>query len=319
MITHVAEAAEARGRVVLRLTPGACGGRVALAAIDAAVRLARAYNAEIESLYIEDTELLRLASFGFAMEIPAQGRRLGGVRRPLSVADIERDMRLQFSGVQRLVEQRAALADVTVHLRVVRDEPVHAVATTCAACGPWNVVVLAEPLASLQAGQLADLFAGVPDTTGLMVAGLEQGLASASNNRPVVLALEDADALPAMLHTAERLVEGTEASAESSIVVLLVESDSGGDFAPDMGQSLESQVRLALSERPPMSRADGTTVTVQIIALTETHGDAAVIAEALRRLAPGFLIARFGGLIVPPDCSLRLLGTTLQCPLLLIR
>jgi hypothetical protein len=313
MITHVAAAAESRGRVVLRLTPGVRAERVTLAAIDAAVRLAQAYHAEIESLYIEDVELLRLANYSFAAEIPALGTRLGlthgGGRRPLSVADVERDMRLQFSGLQRLVEQRASLADVPVRLRVLRDELVAAVASTCAECGPWNVVVLAEPLASLDAADLALLFAGVPDTTGLVVVG--QGPSSVQG--PVVLAIEQADALPAMLHTAERLIEGT----DTAIIILLIDSEP--DTGPDLGQKLDSQVRLAVSDRPQITRADGTPVNLQLITLPDTHGDPAAIAEALRRLCPGFLIARFGGQIVPPDHSLQLLGTVLRCPLLLIR
>ena len=316
MITHVAEAAEARGRVVLRLTPAAGSGRATLAAIDAAVRLAQAYKAEIESLYIEDIELLRLASFTFAAEIPAAGSRLGGARRALSVAGIERDMRLQFSGLQRLVEQRATAADVTVRLRIIRDEPVAAVAATCAACGPWNVVVLTEPLATLDVDHMAALFAAVPDATGLMVVG-DRCLPATSNQRPVVLALEHIDALSAMLHTAERLVEGN----DTGIVLLLVDDDGAG-CAPDMGHDigqLEPQVRLALAERPPLMRADGTAVSIQLTSLGQTHGEAAVIAEALRRIDPGFLIARFGGMIVPPSCSLRLLGSVLACPLLLIR
>jgi hypothetical protein len=313
MITHVAEAAEARGRVVLRLTPGLRGERVALAAVDAAVRLAQAYHAEIESLYVEDIDLLRLANYSFAQEVPALGARLGlvagGGRRSLSLAAVERDMRLQVSGLQRLVEQRAALANVPVRLRVLRDDLVAAVASTCADCGPWNVVVLAEPLASLDVADLEQLFAEVPDATGFMVAGQHR----ASDQGAVVLAVEQADALPAMLHTAERLIDGT----TTAIVILLI--DSAFDTGPDLGQKLESQVRLVLSERPPLSRADGTPVNLQLIALPDTHGDPAAIAEALRRLHPGFLIARFGGQIVPPDHSLRLLGTVLRCPLLLIR
>jgi hypothetical protein len=312
MFTHVAEAAEARGRVVLQLTPGVRGERAALAAIDAAVRLAKAYRAEIECLCIEDVELLRLATYSFAAEVPALCRLGNGLgdRRPLSVAAVERDMRLQFSGLQRLVEQRASLAEVPVRLRVVRDEPVAAVASTCADCGPWNIVVLAEPLASMDASDLEALFVGVQDATGLMVVGQGADLAP---GRPVVLALEQADALSAMLHTAERLVEGT----DTPIMVLLI--DHGSDTGPDLGQSLESQVRLALSVRPVHPSSDGTLATVQLIALTETHGETAAIAEALRRLQPGFLIARFGGLIVPVASSLRPLGAILNCPLLLIR
>jgi hypothetical protein len=201
------------------------------------------------------------------------------------------------------------LADVPVRQRVVRDEPLAAVAKTCADCGPWNVVVLAEPLASLDATDLAQLFASVPDTTGVMVVGLG-GVASQG---AVVLAIDQADALAAMLLIAERLVEG----ADTAIVLFLLDSEP--DTLPDLGQKLESQVRLALSERPAIIRADGTSVNLQLMTLPDTHGDPAAIAEALRRLCPGFLIARFGGQIVPPDHSLRVLGTTLQCPLLLIR
>lgn len=327
MITHVAEAVEARGRVVLRLTPGAGGGQGTLAAIDAAVRLAQAYRAEIESLYIEDVDLLRLASFSFAAEIPALGHHRGSCRdsyggphgrgrwRRLCVADLERDMRLQVSGLHRLVEQRAAEAQVPVRLRVMRDDRVSALASTCADCGPWNVVVLSEPLASLAGEDLALLFKGVPDATGLMVVGRAQHQLLTPTEQPVVLALEQAAALPAMLHTAERLVDGT----NTPIVVVLVAGEVTADDGPDIGQKLESQVRLVLSERPPVVRADGTPAIVQLVSLTETHGELAVIAEALRRLAPGFLIARFGGVIVPPEGALRLLGATLRCPLLLIR
>jgi hypothetical protein len=313
MITHVAEVAEARGRVVLRVTQGRCADRVTLAAVDAAVRLAQAFRAEIECLYIEDIELLQLASYSFAVEIPALGTRLGhgfgGGRRALSVVDVERDMRLQFSGLQRLVEQRASLADVPVRLRVLRDDLVAAVASACADCGPWNVVVLAEPLASLYATDLALLFASVPDATGFMVVG--QG--GTPDQGPVVLAIEHADALPAMLHTAERLVAGT----ETAIIILLIDSDPEMDH--DLGQKLESQVRLALSERPSIPRADSTPINLQLLTMPDTRGDPAAIAEALRRLCPGFLIARFGGQIVPPSSSLRPLGAILRCPLLLIR
>jgi hypothetical protein len=307
MITHVAEAAEARGRVVLRLT----AGQVQLAAIDAAVRLARAYGAEIESLYIENVELLRLATYSFASEVPS----LGGRRRPLSVAAVERDMRLQFSSLLRVVESRAALADVAVHVRVVRDEHVAAVASTCTDCGPWNVVVLTDPLAALDPADLDNLFAWVADTTGVMVVGQPRlpGATGRAKPGPVVLAVEQVDALTAMLHTAERLVEGS----DTPILILLV--GDGRDDGPDLGQTLDTQVRLILSERPPHERVDGCQTQIQLFSLSETHGEPAVIAEVLRRLMPSFLIARYGGLVVPPSSSLRLLGSVLHCPLLLIR
>ena len=49
------------------------------------------------------------------------------------------------------------------------------------------------------------------------------------------------------------------------------------------------------------------------------RGEAAVIAETLRRLQGGFVIGQFGGLVVPDEGDLRPLGAALECPLFLIR
>jgi hypothetical protein len=51
MIAHVAEAGENRGRVVLHI---GAGRQVADIAIDAALRVALAYQSEIETLVVED-------------------------------------------------------------------------------------------------------------------------------------------------------------------------------------------------------------------------------------------------------------------------
>ena len=85
MITHVAEAGEGRGRVVLHLTQSAPNP----VAIDAAVRVARAFQSEIESLFVEDATLLDIAAFPFACEISLSGRQ----RRDLSPEAVERQMR----------------------------------------------------------------------------------------------------------------------------------------------------------------------------------------------------------------------------------
>ena len=49
------------------------------------------------------------------------------------------------------------------------------------------------------------------------------------------------------------------------------------------------------------------------------RGEAAVVAEALRRLGGGFVICRFGGLVVPDEGDLRPLASVLECPLFLVR
>ena len=59
MIAHVAAAGEDKGRVVLRLGAGVPASDIAL---EAAVAVARAFQSEIESLFIEDRQLFELAS-----------------------------------------------------------------------------------------------------------------------------------------------------------------------------------------------------------------------------------------------------------------
>ena len=57
MIAHVAQTGEDRGRVVLQLR----SGRPSAIALQAAVRVAQAFNSEIESLFVQDQQLLDLA------------------------------------------------------------------------------------------------------------------------------------------------------------------------------------------------------------------------------------------------------------------
>jgi hypothetical protein len=42
-------------------------------------------------------------------------------------------------------------------------------------------------------------------------------------------------------------------------------------------------------------------------------------AEVIRRLAAGFIVGRFGGLLLPPEGNLRPLAAVLECPLFLMR
>ena len=50
-----------------------------------------------------------------------------------------------------------------------------------------------------------------------------------------------------------------------------------------------------------------------------TPGMAGVAAEALRRQGGGFVICRYGGLVVPDEGDLNPLGAGLECPLFLVR
>jgi hypothetical protein len=287
MIAHVAEAGESRGRVVLQL----CSARPNAVAIEAAIWIARAFQSEIESLFIEDQQLIELASFPFAREISLSGR----TTRAISCGDIERDIRFAFAEARRRIEARARQAEVPLRQRIVRDEPISALAAACSESGPWNLIALAEPFTSPACPPLKRLFEVVSGTTGLILVGPE----ARRTEGPIVLVVEDIDWLASMLRAAERLA----AVHDGEIVAWLVADDH------DKLAAMEGQTRLLLGEREDVR-----------VEMSETaHLAPAAIAEALRRLGAGFIVAQFGGLVVPDESGLRPLAAGLECPMLLVR
>ncbi|MGI9424142.1 MAG: hypothetical protein ACR2PA_13190 [Hyphomicrobiaceae bacterium] len=287
MIAHVAEAGEARGRVVLRF----CSGRPHEMAVRAAFQIAQAFQSEIESLFIEDAQLIDLARFEFATEISLTGRH----RRRLSQRSVHQSFRASFEAARRMVEQEAQAAEVPMQHSFVRDEPVHALAAACAQRGPWNVVALAEAFGTTSCATLRELFSTVPDTTGVILAGPR----TRRVDGPVIIAVEEIDRFPGMLRAAEKLA----ALSESDIVALIVADNQDRFF------QLDGEVRLILGDRED----------VTIVPSAVAHGEAAVIAESIRKLRGGFLIAQFGSLVVPESGGLRPLTSALECPLFLVR
>jgi hypothetical protein len=87
------------------------------------------------------------------------------------------------------------------------------------------------------------------------------------------------------------------------VLVLIVAEDEAHAV------ELEAHVRLLLTDRPDIA----------VVALAQSWGAAAVVAEALRRCRAGFILAKLGGLVVPSDGSLAPLTSGLECPLLLVR
>jgi hypothetical protein len=286
MIAHVAEAGEDRGRVVLRLDPAAQPSRIAL---EAAVRVALAFQSEIESLVVADQQLFELAAFPFACQVS----RTGEVQR-LSAETLQRDIATAAGALVRAVRQVADRSGVRVRERVVRDEPVRAVARACAELGPWNVVALAEPFSPAHAAALRQLFDTVLGATGIVIAGPR----AQRMTGPILVAIEAIDHLPPMLRAAERLA----AVSRSEIRLLIVNDD------PRELDWMEDQARLVL----------GAAARITLEPTLPSRGPAE-IAERLRRLGGGFLIAQFGGVVVPDAGDLRPLSLALECPMLLVR
>jgi hypothetical protein len=287
MIAHVAAAGEGRGRVVLWLGSSA---RTSSSAIDAAIVLARAFESEVESLFVEDRQLFDLADFPFARAIST-----GEGWRALPRADLEREMRFTGAALQRQVADAARRASVACHSRVVRDDPLRALAMACAANGPWNVVTIGEPFGPGDEARLKEVFASVLDTTGVIIAGPH----ARRTEGPVVAAVEQLDRVGPMLKAAERL-----AGVSGAKVRLMLIGDR-----PDELAWLEGEVRLLLGDN------DGPALETVLAA----HGDVVPVAEAVRRHKGGFLLAQYGGQVVSEETSLRPLASALECPLLLVR
>ncbi len=291
MIAHVAEASENRGRVVLQLT----AGRMNPMAVAAAIRVAQAFQSELESLFVEDEMLVDAASFPFSREVSLSGR----ASRPLSRSDIEHEMQLIATAVGRQIEAMAHAADVPLRRTVVRDDPVQALSRACTECGPWNVVALAEPLSSRSSGMISKLFDAVP-ATGIVVVGP----AAKRVDGPYIVVVEDIAHLEPMLRTAHRLIGETEPESGVPQITVLLIADTDDKLA-----WLEGQARLALEGD----------ASVRIRHARATSAMPGVIADIVRRLHGGFLIGEFGGLLVPRDGDLGPLAMSLECPLLLVK
>ena len=165
MIAHVAQTGEDRGRVVLHLR-SACPSTIAL---EAAVRVARAFGSDLESLFVEDEQLFDCAAYGFAREVSFSGQQ----SRAISLDAMMRDLHLAAQGARRQVEALARKAEVPLRCRVVRDEPLRALSIACAETGPWNVVALGEPFTGGTGAMLKQVLLEVAGSTGLVAVGSE--------------------------------------------------------------------------------------------------------------------------------------------------
>jgi hypothetical protein len=287
MIAHVAQSGEDRGRVVIQI--GA--GHPSAVALEAAVRIARAFGSDLESLFVEDEQLFDCAAYGFVHEVSLSGRQ----SRVLSLDTMMRDLHLAAQGTRRRLEALARAAEVPLRCRVVRDEPLRALTIACAETGPWNVVALGEPFGGGHGGLLKQMLAEVLGTTGLVTVGPRARRVEGA----VVVAVEEIAQLPDMLRTAERLA----ALDHAEIVLLLVAVDA------ETLERMDGEARLVVEDR------EG----IRIQYATVAHGAAAAVAETLRQLKGGIVICRFGGLVVPDEGDLRPLASVLECPLFLVR
>lgn len=287
MIAHVAQSGEDRGRVLIQIR----SRHPSAIAMQAAVRIARAFGSDLESLFVEDTQLFDCAAYGFVREVSLSGRQT----RALSLDTMMRDLHLAAQGTRRQLEALARKAEVPLRCRVVRDEPLRALTIACAEVGPWNVVALGEPFEAGHSGMLKQMLAEVSGTTGIVTVGPRAQRVFG----PVIVAVEESAELPDMLRTAERV-----AGVDSAEVVLLLVAAGEDEL-----ERMEGEARLVVEDRPG----------IRIERAPVRRGADAAMAETLRKLKGGMVICQFGGLVLPEEGDLRPLAAALECPLFLVR
>jgi hypothetical protein len=275
------------GRIIVEVRTG----RPSDVALAAAVKLARALNAEIESIFVEDPELRAVAGLPFVREISF----MGGQRRSLSLGDLDRDLQLAAGALRRRMEVLARGAQVPMHFHVVRDEPNRAVALICEACGEGSLVALGEPFGAANVQMLRRLIAGGAGVRGVSLVGP----AASRMSGPVIAAVEDFAGLRRTFEIADHLAR----ALDEQLDILLIDRD------PAVINDLERAAH-------DLARARERTTVVLAQA---AHGEPQVVAEAVRRRGGGFVVAQYGGLFVPSEGSLDHLLQALECPLLLLR
>lgn len=286
-MAHVAEASEGNGRVLF-LLDAAVGDASEAAA--AAARFAAAFNAEIEAVSINTDAMERAKDLAVTRIIAANN--ITDTSHVLARARVQHET---LNGRQiKAVAEAARRASVAYFHTTVSGVAVEQLDQLCLSRGPWNVVVLARSAGEHTAEEVSELFANVSGATGIVTVPSR----SPHPAGPVAVVVEDAERLPAMLRAAGRL------KGLCGRVHLLLAADARAAM-----EELETQVRLITSSYKGL-------VIEQPWPLLGVPG---ALDETLRGLKTSFVVARFGGVLLPGARRLARTVAIAAAPFLLVR
>lgn len=285
MIAHVAEASELSGRVVLWLDPEA---DYPAARLEAPVRLAAAYGAEIETVVIAD------ASSGLTQDVPIRVIGPSGAAGHRDFSDHDRRFELLVTRCRRAVDNVGAAHGVRVRHALASGDAVDRISEMCVERGPWNIVALGRMPVSGSENVIGTLLANVSGATGFLLCGPQR-----TKQPRVVVIVEDAERLTSMLRAAERL------SGPRGPVHVVIGADTAEAYA-----EIEAQSRLiALEFQVPVVFED----------VGPTFGVPEALTEAVARLRPSLVIAVFGGAAIADGRELSRVSVVARAPILLVR
>lgn len=200
-------------RILLPFDSGATDS----ADLDAAIRLAARFHAEVVGIFIEDADLMRLAALPFARETAP----LSASTRRLDPADMARALRARAGMLQARLRERAMQASVSWSFRIVQGE------------------LLAEQLGEAAASDLLILGIGPHPASSPRAAGrvrrhiFSQGActvwlrrAPAAEERPVVALLDDTSSGWRVLAVARQF-----ARRDGKHLLVMIAADDATEFA----------------------------------------------------------------------------------------
>jgi len=283
MTAHVAEASELSGRVVLWLDPQTTCRPEAL---DAPVRLAAAYGAEVETVFISP----RTHDVGDTL-VPLRRVRVGS-----GGESDEPDLRSELvqRHFQRVVEDAAHARKVIVRHAERRGDALDGISEMCLARGPWNIVALPRLPPFDGYALMNAMLANISGATGFLICGGSPS--KAATNRIVVFA-EDGERLPSMLRAAERM------AGEKGTIHLFIAAETRMQY-----EELEAQARLLAAES-----------YVIFEPTMPTLGVGSTLVEPTARLKPSLIIAPYGGAAIANGKELATLATLADAPILIVR
>jgi hypothetical protein len=306
MIAHVAADGENRGRVILHIGHG----RVSTAALDAAFLVAKAFDAAVECLFVEDQQLYDMARLPFTREISRCGRSI-----VTAEADtLALDFRCDAIAAQRQITARTASTGVVQFGRIMRDTPVDALARACAEHGPWNAIALID--STVMAGDTSLAYAALTNIsghTGVISVGLNMPTKKSVTERSTVALVDAIEDLLVLLRIAERLSSALPDDTLNIVLLIAVPADGAG---AGYG-GLEAQARLALAARDQGSNSESAGSRGQVKIQTMAQG--ADLNQALTALNAGFLIAYFGCSFFPFEKDPTEQLVKLPCPSFIVR
>lgn len=261
------------------------GAPASLATLDTVVTVARAFRGEIEGVFIEDQQLVTLATLPFAREVSLVSRR----SRALTPDRLARDIRAMASAMRERMEELAARASVPFRFAGALANLEQFFGGVQAEKLPF--LALAEPLETQRVAELHRILTGRMDVGGLIITGPR----AHRHRGPVVAIVEDSNNAKRVIATAARLA----AAGASPLIVVPASHDA----------ALAEAVEAASSEVSPMAAARIEHATLE---------DAAGAIRVLRRLGSGLLVAELGGAFLPDETALQRLAALIESPMLLI-